>query len=252
MRDSHRHRDGLRRRPTALGTAHAQETASLTSDYPVLAVRAGDNKLKFDSTTVSRDVAEGKKGMMVGTPVTATGNHGAVNYTLGDSGDAAGTPKFKIDKKTGQITTAVDLDYDTETEDNCRDANFCTVTVMASDASGNSATNEATVTIITGVDEKPTFSAGPMAITVPENSMDLHGNEDDGYSLADEAAATYTAPDLDGLNVNLTLMGPDAAKFSLSSAGVLSFKAEHDYEMPDGRGQGQCVRWSPSAPRTAR
>ena len=216
-----------------VGDSRSQERASLTSDYPVLAVRAGDNKLKFDSTTVSRDVAEGKKGMMVGTPVTATGNYGAVNYTLGDSGDA---PKFKIDKKTGQITTAVDLDYDTETAENCReaDADFCTVTVMASDASGNSATNEAAIVTIkvTGVDEKPTFSAGPMAITVPENSMDLHGTEDAGYSLANEAAATYTATDLDGLNVNLTLMGPDAAKFSLSSAGVLSFKAEHNYEMP--------------------
>ena len=54
----------------------------MTSDYPVLAVRAGDNKLEFDPTTVSREVAEGKKGMMVGAPVTATGNHGAVNYTL--------------------------------------------------------------------------------------------------------------------------------------------------------------------------
>ena len=73
----------------------------------MLAVPAGDNELEFDPTTVSREVAEGKKGMMVGAPVTATGNHGAVNYTL--AGDDA---KFEIDQKTGQITTDVDLDYD--------------------------------------------------------------------------------------------------------------------------------------------
>ena len=59
-----------------------QETASLTSDYPVVAIRAGANELEFDPVDVSREVAEGKKGMMVGAPVTATGNHGAVNYAL--------------------------------------------------------------------------------------------------------------------------------------------------------------------------
>ena len=80
-----------------------QETASLTSDYPVLQVRAGDNELKFDPAAVSREVAEGKKGMKVGAPVTATDNHGAVNYTLAAGG--ADNAKFKIDQKTGQITT---------------------------------------------------------------------------------------------------------------------------------------------------
>ena len=223
-----------------------QETASLTSDYPVLAVRAGDNELKFDSTMVSREVAESKKGMNVGAPVTATGNHGAVNYTLVDSGDAAApTPKFKIDQKTGQITTAVDLNYDIEDADNCRDTDFCTVTVRATDASGSATAAaaapdadppvfaDAIVTIkVTDVNDKPTFSGGPMAITVPENSMVLYGADTAGYSLAADTDVTYTATDPERLNVNLTLMGPDVAMFSLSSAGVLSFKEEHDYEMP--------------------
>ena len=211
-----------------VGGSTSQEMASLTSDYPVLAVRAGANKLEFDPTTVSREVAEGKKGMMVGAPVTATGNHGAVNYTL-EGDDAA---KFEIDKKTGQITTDVDLNYDMADADNCRDADFCTVMVRATDASGSAtaasaATNvfvDATVTIkITDVNEKPMFSAGPTTITRAEDMTALADSGND---------VTYTAVDLEGLNVNLTLMGPDAAKFSLSSGGVLSFKAKPDYEMP--------------------
>ena len=58
-----------------------QESASLTSDYPVLAVRLADKELKFDPAAIDRSVAEGKKGANVGAPVTATDNHGEVNYT---------------------------------------------------------------------------------------------------------------------------------------------------------------------------
>ena len=70
--------------------------------------------------TVSREVAEGKKGMMVGAPVTATGNHGAVNYALAGT-DGEDNAKFKIDQKTGQITTDADLDFeaDVAATDNC-------------------------------------------------------------------------------------------------------------------------------------
>ena len=99
-----------------------RESANLTSDYPVLAKRVPDNALKFDPASVSRSVPEGKKGADVGAPVTATGNYGEVNYTLVSNG--ADNDKFEIDQKTGQITTAVDLDYDTTNADNCRDADF--------------------------------------------------------------------------------------------------------------------------------
>ena len=220
-----------------VGSDSALETASLTSDYTVLAARSGDNELKFDPTTVSREVAEGKKGMMVGAPVTATGNHGAVNYTLEESGDAtAAAPKFKIDQKTGQITTVVDLDYDTADADNCRDADFCTVTVIATDASGDTAPTNATVTIkVTDVNEAPVFvtettANSPTAITSPENREALFDTTDGPVTT--EVGVTYIANDPESLNVNLMLMGADGAKFNLSSGGVLSFKAKPDYEMP--------------------
>ena len=89
-----------------VGSNVNQDTASWTSDYPVIAERIGDNKLKFDPDMLEMSVAEGDKGMMVGAPVRATGNHGAVVYSLPTGDDNA---KFKIDEKTGQITTMEDL-----------------------------------------------------------------------------------------------------------------------------------------------
>ncbi len=231
--------------------ATGQEMAEGTTVHPVLAARSGNNKLQFDPATVNRSISEGAKGRNVGAPVTvkAGSNYGAVAYTFVNptAGDA---PKFKIDRKTGQITTDVALNYDMADADNCRDADFCTVTVRATDASGSATTvdganaNEyidATVTIkVTNVDEKPVFvtdGAGPPAasspkrITVPENSSDLHGASADGFSAADEAAVTYGATDPEGITVTYSLTGPDASKFQLKgNPPVLSFKAKPDYE----------------------
>lgn len=47
-----------------------------------LAARVGDHKLKFDPTSISRSVPEGKKGKNVDAPVMATGNHSAVKDML--------------------------------------------------------------------------------------------------------------------------------------------------------------------------
>ena len=215
-----------------------QETASLTSDYPVLAARFEDNQLKFDPDAVSREVSEGDKGMDVGAPVTATGNHGAVNYTL----TGADVSQFEIDPKTGQITTDVDLNFDSAAteSDNCDTLNSCVVNVRATDASGDATAGtavdnifvDATVTIkITDVNEKPTFISDSTEGMSPTAIM----REENITALADATVAinvTYAATDPEGLNVNLTLMGPDGDKFSLSSDSVLSFKTAPDYEMP--------------------
>ena len=232
----------------------SQESASLTSDYRVLATRVGDNELEFDPAEVERSVAEGDKGANVGAPVRATGNHGAVNYALTGADEAM----FEIDQKTGQIKTAVDLDYEGEaaaTADalgSCADAEAdspdteCTVTVTATDASGDDSDPVATVTIkITNVDEKPTFTedadtaASPKAIKSPEKDTALYATDratDDGF-VNSAPGVTYAATDPEGLNVNLTLMGPDGAKFQLSGDGVLSFKAKPDYEMQTDAGR---------------
>ena len=86
-----------------------EESASLTSDYPVLGSRTSNDAPEFDpaTVTVTREVREGDKGMTVGAPVRATDDiTNALNYTL----DGADAVRFEIDQKTGQIKTLVDLD----------------------------------------------------------------------------------------------------------------------------------------------
>ena len=119
----------------------------------------------------------------------------------------------------------------------------CTVTVTATDSTGEASTNSAVVTImITDVDETPTFSTGEQAVDVPENSAALFGAEADGYSHDAVTDVTYTAMDPEGRTVNYSLAGPDASKFQLSgSPPVLSFVSGPDFEAKASAGQGQCL-----------
>ena len=139
-----------------------QEMAEKTTDYPVLAARVGANELEFDPAAVSRTISEGDEDRNVGAPVTATGNHGTIRYELtGTDAD-----EFEIDAETGQITTAVELNYEAAAgdADNCTVENSCVVTVTARDSTGEASDPVATVNItITNVDEKPTFPAEALA-----------------------------------------------------------------------------------------
>ena len=223
-----------------------QETASKTTDYPVLAGRTGDSQLKFEPAEVSRTISEGAKGRNVGTPVTATGNHGTIRYTLAGTDGAL----FDIDDKTGQIKTNVVLDYEGETPatadaaGSCSEATGgtpdreCIVTVTATDSTGavtsTAAANlNATVTIrITNVDEKPEFSTtGAQTVTVPENSTALWHASTTGYTATEAGTVTYTATDPEGRTVNYSLTGPDASKFQpTGTPPVLSFVSGPDFE----------------------
>ena len=211
-----------------------QETASLSSDYPVLASRTSNAAPRFASTSLARQLNEGEKGMAVGAPVTATDDgSGRLNYAL--SGADAG--RFEIDQKTGQIKTSVELDYDnttagtanTGTESQCATVNNCVVTVTATDSAGSASDPVATVAIkiLNLNDEKPAFTAtgNPTSITRDENLMAL-------ADTGSEADVTYEATDGDGDQVTLSLMGADQALFMLSSAGVLSFETAPDFENP--------------------
>ena len=225
-----------------------QESALLTTDYPVLAARIGDNVLKFDPATASRTISEGAKDRNVGAPVTATDNHGTVRYSLVVGGDAE---RFKINEKTGQITTIVVLDYEGETAATAADAGSCegagegspdrecTVTVTAFDSTGETPTNAAAVTIaITDADEKPAFSTGAKTVSVPENSTALWGPSDNtNYNQNAVIDVTYTAMDPEERTVTYSLTGPDASKFQISgSPPVLSFVSGPDFESPGDSG----------------
>ena len=215
-----------------------QESRSLTSDYPVLTSGAGVAAPELEDS-ITRKVNEGEDGMAVGDPVTATGGHGALNYVLTGTDNA----KFKIDQKTGQITTMVDLDYEAGAgdADNCVVDDSCVVTITATDAAGRSNATAASVTItIENVDEKPYFDSTPAtpAIDAPASTIthaELSGDPLMGTTalLVDgNAAPAYSALDPEGRRVNLTLTGADGALFWLNSDEVLSFRAAPDFEEP--------------------
>ncbi len=192
------------------------DTASQTSDYPVLAAAAADAAApKFAPANVTRKVDEGKKGMMVGAPVTATGGHGALNYTLGGADDEL----FEIDQETGQITTMAALNF----EDNTCTRNSCVVEVTATDASGAPSDPAATVTIkLVDVDEKPVFEE--VSETFDANEM--------GTAIP---GASFEAVDPEEDLVSLSPVGPDGRLFRLDSSGNLEFKARPDYENPQDK-----------------
>ena len=120
-----------------------KDTARIT--VSIEATAAPPNRAPtFPSTSTSRNVAEDRSaGTNVGAPVTATDADlgDTLTYSL-DSGTDAGS--FSINSSSGQIRTAVVLDYETK--------NSYTVTVTATD-SGN-LTDTITVTIsVTDVPE---------------------------------------------------------------------------------------------------
>ena len=240
-----------------VGTNTNLESASLMTDYPVLVARVGATQLEFDPAGVSRTISEGAEGRNVGAPVTATGNYGTVRYTL-DSSSVDAT-RFEIDDSTGQITTNVDLDYEGESAataaaaGSCDGANDgapereCTVTVMATDSTGEAAPTNATVTItITDVDEKPAFSTGSQAVGVPENSTDLFGDTGAGYTVAVVGGVdgvTYTATDPEGRTVNYSLAGTGRVQVPAQRhTSCLVLRVEARLRGESERGQGQRVR----------
>ena len=110
--------------------------------------------------TVAENIAPGKT---VGSPVTATDPEGStVSYSLG--GTDVGS--FAIDSTSGQITTTDgQLDRETQAEHS--------VTVTASDPTGNSATNDVTITL-TNVNEAPAYATDSTSLSIVEK----HGRTD--------------------------------------------------------------------------
>ena len=224
-------------------------TASRVSDYPVQAFRTNNATPNFGAdTSTTRMVYEGGSGMKVGAPVTATDDNGDVlNYTLGGTDEA----KFDIDQKTGQITTAVRLDFEATAEaTNCDGIDdICVVTVRATDSAGaatdgtagGNTPDDMTVTItLKNVNEKPAFGDPNIGTTPVDNVMSRAIAES---ATGDELrVANYTAADLDANDtVLISLRGDDAALFQLAddtdeddgeAEQILSFKVSPNYEDP--------------------
>ena len=182
--------------------------------------RKVDEDAKPNTGTTAPEDTQGN----VGGPVMAEDLNGddLLTYTLGGP-DAA---LFEITDDTidntaitrgGQISlnTNTKLDYETKKS--------YMVTVTATDPDGLSDSVDVTIKV-TDVDEAPKIIVGGLVVTgtsapdYPENGTGM--------------VATYSAAGPDAAGATWDLSGADAGEFEISSAGVLTFMASPNYEMP--------------------
>jgi hypothetical protein len=173
------------------------------------------------SDTAMRSVAENDEGADVGEPVAAndTDDGDLLLYSL-NGGDAS---SFKIDRKSGQITTAGELDYETKSE--------YTVTVMATDPSG--AYDMITVIIsVIDEDDDAIIVAGPAVNTAPAFDGDtadrmVYENMPADTNVGDPVTATE---DDIGQTLTYSLNG-GGGNFEIDPAsGQITTTASLDYE----------------------
>ena len=155
----------------------------------------------------SHDYAENGAGAVA--TYTATDPEGD---TIAWSVEGTDSAAFRIGSNRGRLNFNSAPDYETKTS--------YSITVKAT-AGGDSATLGVTVTI-TNVDEAPTITSGGSSHDYAENGTG--------------AVATYTATDPEGDTIAWSVEGTDAAAFSISSGGELTFNSAPDYESPGDTG----------------
>ena len=139
-----------------------------------------------------------------------------LTYTLSGA-DAA---LFSIDT-TGVVTFLATPNFESPSDSGAN--NVYDVIVQASD--GSLSATQALAVSVTNVNESPSFTSGPATAGVTENT------------LLTTALATYTASDPDsGASLTYTLSGADAASFSISATGVVTFQASLNFESPSDSG----------------
>ena len=172
-----------------------------------------DNTPTFDDgqTPATASVAEGTTA--VGTYSASDADGSSLTYTV-EGTDAA---LFTIDN-TGALSfrTAPDFEAPSDRGQN----NVYDVVVRVSDGT-SSATRAVTITV-TNVDESPTWTEGDAAVSVAE-----------GARLVD----SYRATDPEGRPLTYSLSGDDAALFTLTPEGDLSFRNAPDFENRADAGQ---------------
>ena len=175
-----------------------------------------DDTMGVQNEETTREVAENTAAPgNVGSPVTATDpapNSDALDYTL----EGADADSFTI-------TSSGQIQVDTGTKLDFEDKTTYMVTVKAEDSFGESATIMVTI-MVTPVDEPPEIMLGGLAIS---------GSSSVQYAENGEGPVeTYMVSGPDAASARWSLSGDDAGDFSISSAGVLTFRSAPDYEAP--------------------
>ncbi len=193
------------------------DTAADTGDTATSAKRSIDENVEPD-TTADPNPAD------VGMPVVADDpNADTLTYTL----NGAGAGSFDIDPVTGQISANMKLDKEAKSSH--------MVTVKAADPNGADASIDVTITV-NNVDEAPEIAGDDVTTDYRENGTAqvarLTADDPEDRKVYWSLAPAGTDPDGDG---DLEVAdAADAAEFSISASGVLSFNFSPDYEMPRG------------------
>ena len=191
--------------------AEDSEGASASIEVTIAVTDEDENEPpSFDPTDNMRSVAENTEpGQAIGDPVAATDPEGnTLTYSLGGTDADA----FGIDEANGQLRTSAALDYETMSS--------YSVTVVAEDSEGASASIEVTIAV-TNANEPPSFDPN-------DNTRSVAENTEPGQAIGDPVAATD--PDSDE-TLTYRLEGTDAAAFDIdSTSGQLRTRAALDHE----------------------
>ena len=154
-------------------------------------------------------------------PVMATDPNGddLLTYTLG----GPDVSLFKITDDTTDTTRGGQISLKDGTKLNYEDKITYMVMVTATDPDGLNASVDVTIMVV-DVDEAPKIIVGGLVVRGTGNI----NYAEDGMGMV----ATYSAAGPDAADATWSLSGADAGAFSISSAGVLTFMASPNYEMP--------------------
>ena len=204
----------------------ALDDSDTNGDYVVIIQvedTEGNSAIQMVTITVTNDTAGPTITSTAPTSVTentagaiytfAATDTDAVTYSMTGT-DAA---QFSL-TASGALSFATTPDYETPLDagsDNTYD-----ITLIATDAEGNTATQTVSIAVTDEANSTPQFSSGFAATNVDENQT---------------AAFTVTAIDADGDTLTYSIhAGADADKFDIDgTTGALTFKSAPDYEIPD-------------------
>ena len=166
----------------------------------------------FGATSTTRSVAENTEpGQAIGGPETATDPDSGDTLTYSLEGTDADA--FDIDEANGQLLTRDALDYETRSS--------YSVTVVAEDSEGASASIEVTIAV-TDEDENEPPSFDPT-----DNMRSVAENTEPGQAIGDPVTAT----DPEGDTLTYSLGGTDADAFDIdATSGQLLTRDALDYE----------------------
>ena len=227
------------------------KTAMAVSAHAVRAKPAGTNSSPvFPEGSNARKVKENSPpGTNVGKPVAAGDAGDILTYTLTGLTGNDDDSNYRIDRATGQITVGPRAMLNREDPGNPDFEHMVTVTATdpwgiptAGDQDAPSAVTVIVTITIDNVNEAPMVNAGPTKIIHPEGITVINVGTADvvkppTYMATDQESTVAVAEDpctIDstGSTCAWSLRGYDAGDFSITEAGVLTFKSSPNFESP--------------------